>query len=151
LYFSDNFLISGIYSCQIPNAEVSPPVEIALKAPDHIPGLILTQTEIQDFIFPITSNCFRLVATINTPLPNKSANSLGVSCHEICISFALNQACIALYASYSELQSTFIPAFLNIFNIFILAFAFIAYLTVCQKAEGKDKKDFTDSSNINSL
>jgi hypothetical protein len=91
------FFISGIDSCQIPKAEVSQPVEIALKAQLHIHGFILTQTSSHSIHKEaIVSNCFKLVATINTHLLTKSTKFLGVSCPEICKSFHSNQAFNAL-------------------------------------------------------
>jgi len=57
----------------------------------------------------------------------------------------------ALNTSYSLDASIFTPFLLNIFNILTLEFAFIAYLVVCQKAEGKLLKSSTDLSNSLSL
>jgi len=73
-------LIFKISSCHIPKDEVSPHVEIALNAPDHIHGFILTHISIQGlFRFAISLNCFKLVATIKTHISTNSDKLPGVS------------------------------------------------------------------------
>gem|GEM_PF-3896775 len=54
---------------------------------------------------------------------------------------------MALYTSYSLEASIKIPKLLKNFNIFILEFAFIAYLVTQPKALGKFKNSFADFSN----